>query len=904
MTAVGPSRLVLINSGKFDYGEVDLGAPLHLVGPNNVGKTTLIATLQFLYIDGQRHMHFSRPMPETRRYYFPGRDSYVLFECLTPRGIMVVGAQGLGPLKNYEFRRFTYRGGYSREDFIDSEGRVRDSEEISRELSLRDCADLSPSELRSALTGIGGSEPDLGLVPVGSGGDYGRFRSIFRNLLRLSHLSQRELKEFLIEVNRSDLRRVEIDLAGDFTTTYRQVRRQVTQLNNQRAVAGQARRALELAGQRAPIRRELPTLRLALVGALERRLEETEAGAREAETARDRLLAERKAHQENRERLQSRASEIERSCGRLEQRLADLRSREEELADYMPDLEAGRLREAEQRLSELTSRLREASREDPEQVEARIRRGESELSSMRRRLANLERAVGSRLRGCRGFDGNALRLLNPDLPFLPEGGDGVRVVDRSGLESMLAGVADRIFGDVYSDGTVEVALEGLTPPPLGDLEDATDLRTAISGLEGSLDRDREVLESVRERVELERGRDRLREDLDAMRARRHAWERLEEDRAGAAEWESDLAGLEERRRSVSEQMQQLERELAGVREGLREREQRLEELKSESGELLEIWAGLPSLPEKWGAGEEVEASGGVRELHAAFRSRLGEERELSGRITDILTDVELTTYELYRASDEEETLERLREDVEALEDKEKAVRELWKSLASDLGQAFKGLMDGLETLRGKVTELNRLLAGVSVSNLERLSLRATEQRHLTDRMRQIMEADRMPLFSDREAVDRSIEELGELLQRTGRIELGDLFGIGFHVRTADGGERTYPRLEAIESNGTTITIKVLVNLMLLQGLLVKEGVRVPFYLDEASSLDRENLCGVVQTAWKMGFPAVLASPSATDVVDSVYFMRDDDGRVSMDPETSRMRLHRHGRERPPPPDDG
>ncbi len=47
----GPIRLVLLHSGKYDYAEVEIDVPLHLVGPNNVGKTSLIAALQFLYID-------------------------------------------------------------------------------------------------------------------------------------------------------------------------------------------------------------------------------------------------------------------------------------------------------------------------------------------------------------------------------------------------------------------------------------------------------------------------------------------------------------------------------------------------------------------------------------------------------------------------------------------------------------------------------------------------------------------------------------------------------------------------------------------------------------------------------------------------------------------------------------
>ncbi len=97
MNIVGPSRLILLRSGKYDYGEIELITPLHLIGPNNVGKTSLIAVLQFLYIDDQRSMHFSREMSETRKYYFPDQNSYILFECLTQTGYQVVGVQGLAP---------------------------------------------------------------------------------------------------------------------------------------------------------------------------------------------------------------------------------------------------------------------------------------------------------------------------------------------------------------------------------------------------------------------------------------------------------------------------------------------------------------------------------------------------------------------------------------------------------------------------------------------------------------------------------------------------------------------------------------------------------------------------------------------------------------------------------------
>ena len=164
---IGPSKALLLNCGKFDFAEIELDAPLHLVGPNNVGKTSLIALLQMLYIDDQRQMHFARDMPETRRYYFPNVYSYALFECLTPTGFQVLGVHGLGPVRQYEFERFAYTGRLDPADYLDGDRRTRPHEDIFRELAVRDFTRLAPRQLRAALTGVGDNRGvDLRLVPA------------------------------------------------------------------------------------------------------------------------------------------------------------------------------------------------------------------------------------------------------------------------------------------------------------------------------------------------------------------------------------------------------------------------------------------------------------------------------------------------------------------------------------------------------------------------------------------------------------------------------------------------------------------------------------------------------------------------------------------------------------------
>ena len=91
----GPQRLILICSGRYEYAEVELTGALQIVGPNNTGKTTLINTLQFLYLNDRRQMDFGSYSPEqTREFYFPSQYSYILFECRGATGQCVVGWRG------------------------------------------------------------------------------------------------------------------------------------------------------------------------------------------------------------------------------------------------------------------------------------------------------------------------------------------------------------------------------------------------------------------------------------------------------------------------------------------------------------------------------------------------------------------------------------------------------------------------------------------------------------------------------------------------------------------------------------------------------------------------------------------------------------------------------------------
>ena len=84
-------RLVIINSDIYSKADIDLSDcnSLQVVGPNNIGKSTLIYALNFLYIIDGKQMTFSGNRTgdkSTINHYFPSiNSSYMVFEIFKKR---------------------------------------------------------------------------------------------------------------------------------------------------------------------------------------------------------------------------------------------------------------------------------------------------------------------------------------------------------------------------------------------------------------------------------------------------------------------------------------------------------------------------------------------------------------------------------------------------------------------------------------------------------------------------------------------------------------------------------------------------------------------------------------------------------------------------------------------------
>ena len=223
----GPQKLILINSGRYDFAEVELSGSLQIVGPNNAGKTTLINTLQFLYLDDRRHMDFGTYSPEqTRDYYFPNQYSYVLFQCLGARGQFVFGWRGHSKVAGGDAERFYYEGPFDAADFFDTKEQIREPKAVTARLAARQFALVKTAhEHRELLLqATKGESRGVGLVALRDNDRYPQFRETLKNLLSLSTITQDQMRDRLLMLAGLSTEKYALDVRELFGEDYDKIR--------------------------------------------------------------------------------------------------------------------------------------------------------------------------------------------------------------------------------------------------------------------------------------------------------------------------------------------------------------------------------------------------------------------------------------------------------------------------------------------------------------------------------------------------------------------------------------------------------------------------------------------------------------------------------------------------------
>ncbi len=458
----GPQKIILIRAGRYDYAEVELSSSLQIVGPNNAGKTTLINTLQFLYLDDLRKMDFgSYAIEESLAYYFQAQFSYVLFQCLGVTGNFVFGWRGQSKTAGGQPERFVYFGPYETDDFFNEKQEVREPREVNSRLALKSFRLIkSAQEHRELLLApVGTDGKGLGIVALRQADSYRRFRESLKDLLSLSTINQEQMRERLLSLAdvRTDIPALDVRrLFGDDYDRIRRLRDGVARFKKNEE---QIRLLVQSFDKLARIRGELITRWNDLRN---RRTKFEQAHTKRLAELTETIAAQIKMIEVATVEVTAQKADLY-ACltekGALENKLKEI----EKQAKAFTEFDSGFAGAAEQNLQNEELRLKkllgDAETKSREKAQQKIALYGDLVRHKQQTISNFDRLAVTALRRHFSDDelARAFRILNFELLETPLGDDGITVRSEERVLALVRVLATRVKDGIYDDEITHVA---------------------------------------------------------------------------------------------------------------------------------------------------------------------------------------------------------------------------------------------------------------------------------------------------------------------------------------------------------------------------------------------------------------------------------------------------------------
>ncbi len=879
----GPQRLILIRSGRYEYAEVELMGALQIVGPNNTGKTTLINTLQFLYLDDRRHMDFgSYTSEQTREFYFPDQYSYILFECLGATGQCVIGWRGQSKTSGGDPERFVHAGPFAAADFLDEKNQVREPRDVNSRLALKQFRIIKSAQEQKELLlpAAGGDGRGLGIVALRDPDKYHHFRETLKNLLTLSVITQVEMRDRLLMLADIPPDRTAINARELFGDDYDRIR-----TRGERLVKFKKNQALveQLVGKFA----ERETARGELVWRwtdlqTKRQTFQHEHKEKLLKLCEGKLLQENKIKELEAELTDRRnnVTSFSEQKGQLIEPLKNIEAQDKEFKDFLEDLEKAALVNLKQEIRGIETQLANAEGESREKAKRNFDVFTGLVKQKEQVIARFDHLSVTALR--KHFTDDELntlfRLLNRDLLAMPVGKGGASVSQEEELLAALRGLLARTQDGVYRDAAVSFPLPKAVEP-LAGLENLEIARENLADYQSTLKRWENILAAIEQREKLEAQRNARHAEVEAKGKRLFRFEEYQNAKANEPRLRAKLKTIEESISAANEQITKLTLQHKDAEKAKAEAERSIEK---QENDFINVMGNFDHciFPE---FSTKPRIAAGIPDDFDAAIALFLKQQEKQGKWCDEIASLLVQTEQLFsdefRGENEDETVSALQAELEALAEKEDALARDWNALIHGLKATFDLVLKNLDHVRGAASTINRAFSKVQVSNLKAVKLEVVEQSDLVSQIKCMAAFEPGGLFDANPQQESAIANFRRKIQDTPVIHFADLFTLAFTVTGADDQRHTYHNFRQIESHGTTTTIKVLFNLLLLKDQLRRDDCAVPFYLDEIQNLDPANRDAILHTARQLGFIAITAAPEPVSEVDALYFLQPQRGRI-------------------------
>lgn len=866
-------RLAILNSDIYSKADIELGDcdSLQIVGPNNIGKSTLIYALNFLYIIDGKQMTFSGNRTgdkTTFNHYFPSiNSSYIIFEIFKKRYYCIlVKKNAEGSLDYYKID-----SDYKEEQYFvqTSEGqKLKKFDSLLADLSSSGVEYSKYSNRRDLFNFVyQKGKKNNGVVWLNEGASQDQreisnnFSKIYRYLINSKLIDNKTLKESLIIADNKENEQIEFSKKNqkDIQTLLKHNR----EIKVIRSIQKSFSDFKELVNQYKAKNQILSEIVFAF---------DSLYSSVNIDIS-TRLLSKKSERDKNKTQLSEdlipKQNNLNQTIGELKATITQKGSTKESLAEKISKIKSY---EGIDFLKQSFSNL-DIQRKDIESRLTQIENQNLNSEDLENKISKLTKEI-SKLDGQIETYSNLLihqisknvkdkELLNAILS------DSITALPKENIQSEIEQLADvmKIF-----DGAIKIPqdLKGKPIPSIDDLK---------------LQRETAIKEKTSNEKLLPIAKDleKYRSELSSVQAKIKETEKKIEELESLPQLEKDLAKLEEELKNLFQKRDETEKELKQTTELISRINEAInilsEDINKAENRIKEIQSWKVKIEQSGIIPIEYQTNETLDNLFKNFERNSTERDNIKNSKERLFENLKTKTETVFASEDE--FIKYLDTELATLEDKQKSIDTLLKNISTQFSIPCKTLHSKFQEFEAFINnQFNSKIRKIKISDIDSLSIEIIPNENLIKDLKKIMDIRDLTselIFDDQ---SENLNILNRYLDNQSVIDFKDLFDIKLHL-DKKGQHKVVDLRNQIESDGTDKMIRLVIIMSIIHQIVINdEENKIVIFVDEIGTIDEANRIEILNFCKENNFVPISAAPlHPYDGFDKYYLVRRSKGKI-------------------------
>lgn len=866
-------RLIILNSDIYSKADIELGDcdSLQIVGPNNIGKSTLIYALNFLYIIDGKQMTFSGNRigdKTTFNHYFPSiNSSYIIFEIFKKRYYCIlVKKNAEGSLDYYKIDI-----DYKEEQYFvqTTEGqKLKKFDSLLADLSTSGVEYSKYSNRRDLFNFVyQKGKKNNGVVWLNEGASQDQreisnnFSKIYRYLINSKLIDNKTLKESLIIADYKENEQIEFSKKNqkDIQNLLKH-NREIKVIKSIQKSFSDFKELFNQFKAKNQILSEIVFAFDSLYSSVNIQLnskvvEQKKERENHRVTLNEELTPKQSTLTKSVGGLEVTISQKQTSIDNLKVKIAKIKSYEgiDFLKQSLSNLDKER-KDIESRLTQI-----ENQNLNSRDLENKIFKLNKEISELERQIETYSNLLIHQI----SKNVNQKELLNAILS------DSITALPKENIELGIENLTEvmKIF-----DGAITIP-KNFKGKPIASIED---LRIRKDEAFKDKQNNEQLLPIAKN---LEKYRSEL---ITTQKKIKEVNEKIDELNS-LPELETNLTKEEAEQKALIQQKDETEKELRKIEEQISRINETINNLTNEISdkekriEKIQDWkvkieqSGIIPI--------EYQTNEALDNLFKNFERNSTEREDIKNRKERLFETLKTKTETVFASEDE--FIKYLDSELVTLDDKQKSIDALLKSISTQFSIPCKTLYSKFQEFEAFINnQFNSKIKKIKISDIDSLSIEIIPNENLIKDLKKIMEIRDLTtelIFDDQ---SENLNILNRYLDNQSVIDFNNLFDIKLHL-DKKGQHKVVDLRNQIESDGTDKMIRMVIIMSIIHQIVINdEENKIVIFVDEIGTIDEANRIEILNFCKENNFVPISAAPlHPYDGFDKYYLVRRSKGKI-------------------------